>query len=263
MPSRARPENYNLESVARTVAVLTALEGGDTSSLDRVSQRSGLSESTALRYLSSLATHGLVERDPLSGAYRLGLSLFRLGGSAIRQRDITSVAGPVADELRDRFEETVNIGARDGDRVVVVHVVQSPRSLRKGATAGGVDSWHATSLGKAMLAELPDDERDRLIGDAPLIRFTPNTVADHEALHRDLRAVRTRGYAIDDEETDEGLRCVGAVIRDHAGRPGYAISVSGPKSRMPVPRLDEIGRTLVTAAARLSTQLGHTAGADA
>jgi DNA-binding IclR family transcriptional regulator len=254
---RARPENYNLESVARTVAVLRALEGSTGRSLDQVAQSAQLSESTTLRYLSSLANHDLVERDGVSGVYRLGLSLFRLGGSAISQRDLTTVAAPTVADLTQRFEETVNLAARRSSQVIVVQVAQSPRSFRKGVAAGGADSWHATSLGKALLAALDDEEAAKVLGSAPLPQYTPNTLADREALRRDLLATRGRGYAIDDEESEEGLRCVGVAIRDHTGSPTYAISISGPKSRMPFGRINQIGEHLVQVGADIAAQLGY------
>jgi IclR family acetate operon transcriptional repressor len=256
---RANPENYNLESVARMAAVLRSLEASEGSSLDQVARLSCLSESTALRYLSSLATHDLVERDPATGTYRLGLSLFRLGTAAIRQRDIVAQAGPVLIGLRDRFEETVNLAARQGNQVILIQTLESPRSLRKGVSPGGTDSWHATAVGKALLASIPTEECEAILDSIALPRYTPNTLADRDALTRDLAAIRNRGYAIDDEESIEGLRCVGVAIRDHSGETGHAMSVSGPKSRMAFARLHEIGEELTQATRQLSTTLGYVA----
>jgi DNA-binding IclR family transcriptional regulator len=253
---RARPENYNLESVARMAAVLTSLEASNGGFLDEVARRANLSESTALRYLLSLSCHNLVERDAVTGRFTLGLSLFRLGNAAMSQRDMSAIAKPILERLRDEFEETVNLAARQRDRVIVMQTAESPRSLRKGSSAGDADSWHATSLGKSLLAALPDAEREEILGAIDLPRFTPNTLADPDALRHDLSAVRSRGYAIDDEESVEGLRCVGVAIADHAGIMRYALSVSGPKSRMSYARLQEIGERLVEASAHLSRELG-------
>jgi len=256
---RARPENYNLRSVARMAAVLKSLEDSGGCFLDEVARRANLNESTALRYLSSLSSHDLVERAAFTGRYTLGLSLFRLGAAAMSQRDINALSKPILERLRDEFEETVILGAQQRDQVIIMQTTESPRSLRKGASAGGTDTWHATSLGKSMLAALPDAEREEILGRIDLPRFTPNTLADPDALRDDLTAVRSRGYAIDDEESAEGLRCVGAAIPDHAGIMRYALSVSGPKSRMSYARLQEIGERLVEASAELSNELGFSA----
>lgn len=256
MVARAAPEKYNLESVTRTVAVLKAVQDSANSSLDHLARAAGLSESTALRYLSSLATHDLVERDPVTGLYRLGLSLFSLGASAIQQRDIVAISAQVIDELRDRFDETINLAARQHDQVMVLQVIQSRRPMRKGVSAGGIDSWHATALGKALLAALPDQEVDRILERYNPQRYTPNTLADPDALRHDLHAIRGRGYAIDDEESEEGLRCAAVAIMGQFGRPEYALSISGPKSRMAYGRLQEIGTALMDAGRLVSVGLG-------
>ncbi|WP_163541966.1 IclR family transcriptional regulator [Occultella kanbiaonis] len=260
MARRADPERYNLESVARTASVLYALETESGRALDQVAADTGLSDSTALRYLSSLITQGLVERDPATGTYALGLTLFRLGASAVQQRNVGRIAAPYFQRLLEDLQESVNLAARRADQVLVLEVHQSARSLRKGVTAGGIDSWHATSLGKAILAALPGAEVAHLVGEAPFPEFTPNTLTDLDALVRDLAGTRARGFAIDDEETEEGLRCVGVAIRDHTGAPVYAVSVSGPKSRMSFPRLSAIGDRLVDDVESISQGLGFRAG---
>ncbi|MCH6472548.1 IclR family transcriptional regulator [Sinomonas terrae] len=256
--TRALPENYNLESVARAVSVLKALESAEASSLERVARISGLSESTALRYLSSLANHDLVERDPESGHYRLGLTLFTFGTAAIRQRNIMSLAAPMLDLLHERFDETINLAARQNGQVMVLQVLESTRPMRKGVAAGGIDSWHATALGKAILACLPDTDVEAILSRYNAARFTPNTLVESHALLADLAAARSRGYAIDDEESEEGLRCVGVAIRVQSGAPDYALSISGPKSRMPYSRLQEIGTAILESGRELSVELGWT-----
>lgn len=263
MVTRALPENYNLESVSRTVSVLKALEVGDGMSLESIARASGLSESTALRYLSSLSTHDLVERDTESGLYRLGLTLFTLGAAAIRQRDVISLATPILDRLHEAYDETINLAGRQNDQVIVLQVLESRRPMRKGVAAGGVDSWHSTALGKALLAAMPDVDAERILNRHEANRYTPNTLVDRDELLSDIAAVRSRGYAIDDEESEEGLRCVGVAIRGQSGSPDYAMSISGPKSRMSYSRLQEIGTAIVEAGAHLSRELGYAAPAQA
>lgn len=256
---RANVENYRLNSVDRVAAVLTALQGSKLRSLEETARAAGLSESTTLRYLSSLSMHDLVEREESTGHYRLGLSLYRLGREAVSQRSIDSVARPFLARLREEHQETVNLGARQGDHVILLDVLQSQRSLRKGVTArGGTDAWHSTSLGKAMLAYCSEAEVRALVDPEDFVAYTPNTLITMQALLADLDAVRARGYAIDDEESDEGLRCVGVAVRDHDGRPVYAISISGPKSRMSFARLSELGESLHAIAGNISSALGVT-----
>jgi IclR family acetate operon transcriptional repressor len=248
--------NYSLESVDRMALILKALEKAPEQSLDEIARVSGLNESTALRYLLSLAKHELVERNEATGRFRLGLSLFRLGTRSVSYRDIVTVSVPVMERIFSRFGESVNLATRQQGQVVLLKVVESANPARKGAKAGETDPWHATALGKAMLAAMTGDELGEVLGALPLTAFTPNTLARREDLMRDLTSTRSRGYAIDDEESVEGLRCVGAAIHDHDGVPRYALSVSGPKSRMAYQRTEEIGVHLIDGAQEISKALG-------
>jgi len=253
---RAEQQNYSLESIDRMALVLNALERAPEQTLDQVARAAGLNESTALRYLLSLSKHELVERNETSGRFRLGLSLFRLGTRSIEYRDIVTLSLPVMERLLAQFGESVNLATRQQSQVVLLKVLESATPVRKGAKAGETDAWHATSLGKALLAAIPGEEVSDLVGTGPFAPFTPNTLLRHEDLRRDLVSTQARGYAIDDEESVEGLRCVGAAIRDHDGIPRYALSVSGPKSRMTYQRTEEIGVAVMKGAADVSKALG-------
>lgn len=257
MVRRAEQAKYSLESIDRMISVLDALEHADDQSLEQVARVARLSEATTLRYLLSLAKHDFVERNLRTGAFRLGLRLFRLGTLAIERRDIVGIVRPAMEELLGTFGESVNLATRQTGNIVLISVLESPNPLRKGSRVGETDVWHATSLGKALLGAMPESEATEILAGTPLNRFTPNTLTSLDALQRDLLAVRSRGYSIDDEEAVEGLRCVGAAIRDHDGLATYALSVSGPKSRMSYSRIQEIGHALAQHATLLSSQLDH------
>jgi len=253
---RAAQENYSLESIDRMAAILTALEEAPEQSLEQLARASGLNESTALRYLLSLGKHEIVERNETTGRFRLGLSLFRLGMRSVAYRDVVTLSLPAMERLLAQFGESVNLAARQQGQVVLLKVLDGAASGRKGARPGEADPWHATSLGKALLAEMPPEDVVALVGNEPLAGFTPTTLQQHEDLIKDLQRTAARGYSIDDEESVEGLRCVGAAIRDYDGVARYAISVSGPKSRMPYLRLEEIGQVITRAAADVAKALG-------
>lgn len=261
MARRAELSKYALESVDRMASVLHALETEPEQSLEQVSRATGLNESTALRYLLSLSKYGFVDRNDASGLFRLGVGLFRLGTLAMDSRDILSVADPVMAKLQARFGESINLAVYQQDRILLIRVLGRPDSMRKEAKAGETDPWHATALGKAVLASLPLDEAKQILSGITLQRYTPNTKTDLAEVEREVTSSRQLGYSVDDEEVVEGLRCVGVAVRGHEGRVEYGLSVSGPKSRMPYSRIQDIGAELIAAGAELSARLGVTGDA--
>lgn len=238
-----RPTEGGLQSVDRLVRLLDAVAAGPAT-LSELAGQAGLSEATALRYLTSLVGHGMLERDPRTRHYRVAMRMFVLGRAALGGRDFLSVAGDAMTRLVDLLGETANLGARAGNELVIVHAVESRQPIRKGAAIGERDFWHSSGLGKAILATLPPGEVRDLCERAPFTPFTRRTVTGVEDLLRELERVRERGHAVDDEESAEGLRCVAAPVRDRSGTARYALSVSGPSARVGSDRLVEIGHAI-------------------
>jgi DNA-binding IclR family transcriptional regulator len=246
----------SLEGVDRVVKVLRMLESDEPLTLADVARRSGLSEPTTLRYLSSLCVHGLVERTS-SGRYRLGWELFRLGNQALAGRVPRDVAVPVMEQLREQFNETVNLALREGDSLVVVEVLQSKRSLKPLNEVGQRDPWHASALGKAMLAFMSQADRDALLDRSSLDRYTPRTIVDRGRLARELEVTRERGYAIDHQEIEDDLTCVAAPVLGPTGTPSFGISVSFPTHRVEEHLIELCGTAAQAAAAALRSRLGY------
>jgi IclR family acetate operon transcriptional repressor len=248
---------YRIVAVERAISVLEAFDSRSALSQAEVARAAGLSEATALRYLQTLASHGMIERESGSGRYRLGLRLFEFGERALVGRDARKVALPVMEDLLARFGETVNLAIRNGDALVLIEALESTRSIRKGAVVGGQDVWHASALGKSLLAALPGDEARELLGRRGLPRYTPHTITDAGTLLRGLARIRARGYAVDDQEAEPDLRCVGAAVFDRRGQARYAISVSGPAYRLTKRAIPEIGKEVERAAAEIAFRLGY------
>jgi DNA-binding IclR family transcriptional regulator len=246
----------SLESVDRVVRVLRVLESEDPITLADVARRSDLSEPTALRYLSSLCGHGLAERTA-SGRYRLGWELFRLGREALALRVPRDVALPVMETLRKQFNETVNLGLRERDDLVIVEVLHSRRSLKQVNEVGQRDPWHASALGKAMLAFMTESDRGALLDRVGLARLTPQTIVDRAVLEHQLAETRERGYAIDRHEVEDDITCVAAAVLGPNGAPSYAISVSFPSHRVEEDVLQRAGVSTLAATDDLRRLLGH------
>jgi IclR family acetate operon transcriptional repressor len=247
-----------LDSVDRTVRILRAFGAEEELMLADVARRAHLSEATALRYLSSLGHFGLVQRTPAS-RYRLGWEVFRLGQLAVANRFPREIALPVMERLLDEFNETVNIALREGDELVIVEVLQSTRGLKKVNEVGQLDPWHASALGKAMLARMPVAERHALVERHGLPRLTEHTITDLASLDEDLERSVERGYAIDDEEAEDELTCVGATVLGTSGEPLFALSVSFLKHRLQNRGLEYAGQAIAAAAQDLQNRLGYVA----
>ena len=232
-----------LQSVDRAVRIIEALADGPAT-LSAIATTTGLSDATAMRYLGGLASHGLVERDDGTRRYRIGMRMFILGRSALGGRDFMTMATSVMTRLVEEYDETINLGARAGDDLVIVHAFESSQQIRKGASVGEKDNWHSSGLGKAILSTLEDGEVERLMDQQQMVQLTARTLTTMDDLRRDLERIRERGFGIDDEESAEGLRCVAVPIRDASGRARYAISVSGPSYRLSHSRLQHIGNSI-------------------
>jgi IclR family acetate operon transcriptional repressor len=248
----------SLTAVDRAVRVLEALERQPRARLAQVARDAGLSDATALRYLSSLVAHDFVERDSDAGTYRLGMRLFRLGQRSLSERDPRAVALPYMERLHERFEETVNLAVRNGDDLVLIEVLQGSRSIRRGAALGDRDVWHASALGKAVLAQLPTPEAKDLLERHGYERMTVRTRGSWQEMSRDLTKIGQCGYAFEDREFDDESSCVGAAIFAGDGRAVYALSVSGPAGRFGRGRRVEIGEAVRDAAGEISELLGYT-----
>jgi DNA-binding IclR family transcriptional regulator len=256
MQAESRPRK-TLEGVERTVRILQVLRQHPETTLAEIARDVDLSEATVLRYLSSLTTFGFVERTPAS-RYHLGWEIFRLGQNVLDAQVPRAEALPVMEELLGHFNETVNLAYRKGDSVVIVEVLHGNRAIKKLNKPGQVDPWHASALGKALLSTMSARERQSLLSRTGLKAFTPNTIVDIDLLEADLSTSLERGYAIDREEAEEDLTCVGAAVPTPSGPSELALSVSFLSHRIKAADISKAGRAITAAAQRLGERLQST-----
>jgi IclR family KDG regulon transcriptional repressor len=219
----------------------------------------GLHKSTASGLVYTLEMNGYIEQNPDNRKYRLGLKLLERASVLIRQLEVREVALPHLQRLRDQTNESVNLAIRDHHEVVYVERLLSERNFGYHNEVGKRGWVHSTALGKAMLSCLPEAEALAILRSYKLEHLTPNTLTDPEALLGDLHRIRSRGYAIDDEENELGGRCTAAPILNHAGNPVAAVSVSVPLPRIPREKIGWFGRQVKEAAEGISASLGYRA----
>lgn len=256
---------YRIQAIERAVAILNVFSM-DTPELGvtEIAERVGLHKSTVHRFMVNLEAAGFVERNARTGRYRLGLHIFELGGLVMQQMNLWDEALPFLESLVRDTGETGHLAVLDGGEAIYIERVEARRALRVPSAIGRGYPAHATNLGKVLLADLPPERVSEIIAERGLAAFTPNTITDPDELFAELERIRERGYAVDDEEYDEGLRCIGAGVRDHSGHVVSALGIGGPVTRVTPERVDELAELVMAAARGLSRRLGaHQSGAYA
>lgn len=247
-----------LSSVRNAARLLCAFSASETQfGVGELARRLGLGKSTVFRLLTTLAQEGLVEKDPRTGKYRLGLKVYELGAIVATHLDLHEAVATELDELRNRTGETVHVAILDGDEVVYVERRESPQTLRLWGRVGHRNRAHRTSTGKVLLAHLPPEELDRVLARRPLDAKTSHTITDPEVLKRELERVRRRGWAQNVNESEMGVASVAAPIRDARGEVVAAISVAGPTLRFTPATMRRIVRETTAAAEAISARLGY------
>lgn len=214
----------------------------------------GLVKSNVHRLLSSLVELGLVRQVAESEKkYTLTLKLWQIGSSVLEHLDVRRIARPYMHEVVSRFEEDAYLSDLAGKNVVYIEQMECRHAIR--ATVGSGHEAYCSSTGKAMLAWLPQEKLALIMADAQ--RFTATTITDLDNMCEELRKTRERGYAMNFGEWRGSVYGVAAPIFDHTGHPVAALGVSGPEDRLPVARMEEIGKTLAEVTRRMSADLGH------
>jgi DNA-binding IclR family transcriptional regulator len=257
LPTEPDTSKYRVQVLDRAIAILDALAGGrEELPLAEIARRVGVHKSTVHRILTSLEQHRLADQNERTGCYRLGSHLVSLANAALAQFDIRNRAKPYLEKVLYDTEETVHLCILDQGEVLYLDKVDSSRSIRMTSAIGRRNAAHCTAVGKAMMAWLPEEEIDAIIRQHGLVRFTSKTITTPMELKAELKRVREHGYGVDDEEHEEGVRCVGAAVLDHTERPVAAISASAPSFRLPLEKIPLIARSVCQAAEELSRELG-------
>jgi len=254
----AEPEkrSYNITALQRGLRLLQLFsESPRGLTAKQVASLSRLPVSTVHRFLVNLDRAGFLNCSG-DGVYRLGIACFAIGQTALGQLDIRRLSLPYLQELNHQTRETIHLTVRHGLSAVYVEKLDSPEPLRIYSRIGAGVPLYCTAVGKVMLAYLPKEEQDKIVGQLDLKRLTPNTVGSQQELQTELYRVRKNGYACDMEEHELHIRCIAAPIWDHTGGVHASLSLTAPTVRMPVSRLRQLAPLVQEAGARISQELG-------
>jgi DNA-binding IclR family transcriptional regulator len=234
-----------------------AAEGAPLSAVE-LSRKLGLSRSTAYRLLTTLRAGGYVTQDLASPEkYRLGYKILALAGTLLDNIELRQQALPLLEELRDFANETVHLVILERGQVVYIDKLECSQAVRMHSSIGRLGFMHSTAVGKAMAAFMPRETVTRILDQHGMPAPTSNTITDRAAFEQELDRVRAQGYALDNVENEEGIRCVAAPILSFGGKPVAAFSLSGPAFRMTLERAEALSEAVRLTAARISRQLGY------
>jgi DNA-binding IclR family transcriptional regulator len=248
---------YTVDAAAKALDLLTTFSFGEPRlSLADLATRTRIPRPTAFRLLTTLEQAGFVAK--INGEYQLGIKCFVLGNVVAASLDLREKAQAHLERLRDSAGETVHLAVLDEWQVLYLERLQSPHPIGfMRSRVGAIVPAYCTSLGKTLLAFMPEPEVEAWLRAAPLKAMTPQTITSVRRLLKELRGIRTRGYALDEQEHEIGVRCIAAPIYNHAGDVIAAISIAGPADRMPRPLAGSAMATaLVATAHAISTELG-------
>lgn len=252
--------DVQVRSVAKALRILNLLaENQREMSLGEIAMEMDLAKSTAFGLLATLKDFDYIEQSLLDGKYRLGIRLFEVGSIVANNWDIRHVAAPFIQSLVDDLGETVHLAVLDKGKVLYIDKRESTKSLRIVSQTGTRLPVHCTGVGKVLLAHLPMEEVKQISETRGLERYTKNTITEFSDLIEELKKVKQRGYAIDNEEIMESLRCVAVPLWDHTGKVCAAMSVSGPMSRFAGEEMEKIINLMVRIGREISTNLGYRA----
>ena len=250
-----KTEQNTIKSLDRAMEVFEFLSAQQGIALTTLAEQTGQSPSTAYRILVTLEGRGLVEFDAEEQLWHIGPRAFAIGSRFLRRTSLVERARPVLRALMEATGETANLGAEKQGAVLFLSQVETHANIRAFFPPGTLSAMHASGIGKALLAQM-DEARFARYLEAPREAFTARTITAEAALREDMAAIRSRGWALDDEERNEGMRCIAAPVFDVNGEAVAGISVSGPTSRVRPESIAALVGPVTEAAARLTAAIG-------
>jgi DNA-binding IclR family transcriptional regulator len=246
-----------LSSVRNAARVLKVFRSRERElGVSELARRLELGKSTVHRALGALAAEGLIEQNPETGNYRLGIIMFELGEAVRVHMDLHAAAGPVLASLREQTRESCHVGILDGCDVVYVDRLESPQTLRLFTETGRRVPAHCTSSGKVLLAHLDAAALEAVLDAMSLTALTPRTITDRDELVDELARVRRRGWSEAVEEREVGVASIAVPIRDVRGDVAAALSIGAPTARLAAQARKRLAGMLVEAGEAASRRLG-------
>jgi IclR family KDG regulon transcriptional repressor len=256
-PGEPRSRRGRLSSVATATRLLKAFSEHEVEiGISALARRLGIAKSTAHRLAVTLVAEGLLEQDRESGKYQLGIALFRLGALVRRRMNVSNEARPYLHDLRQKINETVHLAILDGTEIMYVYNLESTQAIRMRSDIGVRKPAYCTAEGQAILAFQSSEIVDRVVCEG-LVARTPKTLTSPEKFLKALGLVRQRGCAVEDEESELGMVCIAAPIRNDQGEVAAAVGIAGPVTRLSKKSVAAVIPHVIATADLISVRLGY------
>jgi IclR family transcriptional regulator, KDG regulon repressor len=256
----ARKSDYDVQSLSRGLEIMAMLaEAEHPLGATELAQTLGVDKSTAFRLLSTLANHGYAVQDDDTHRYRAGLRLVQLSRRILDRTELRKVAKPWVRRLQQLTGESVHLAVLAGGCAVYIDKEDTGAGLNVNTEIGRQAPLHCSAIGKALVAELPEEQLRLALPEEAMTRYTPRTITSMRELLLHLESTRDRGYALDDEEFEPGVRCIAACIKGYRGHIEAAVGISGPGVRVTLERVPTLAAIVTETAGEVSRLFGYSA----
>jgi len=246
-----------MKSLHKALDIIDTVSKLGSAGIREISQMAGFPPATTHRIASTLVLRRYFNQDPVTKNYSLALRFLELGTKVQQQFDLPAIARPHLQRLMLKTGESANLAVQDGDSVVYLDQVQSNKSMLKIFTQLGTRApLYSTGVGKMFLSQWNKSDLDEYLDRNSLIPYTSHTLVSRSEIFRELEEISARGYSVDNEETEEGVRCVASLAFNHRRQVAAAISISGAALRITPERIEEFGQNVKECALEISRDLG-------
>ncbi|WMJ80932.1 IclR family transcriptional regulator [Clostridium sp. MB40-C1] len=247
-----------VQSVDRSLSILEVLSDYENGlGITEISEKVNLHKSTVHRLLATLIYKGYVEQEDKANKYKLTLKLFELGNKKIQKMDLVTVARPYLKELVEKTNEVVHLVVREGTEIIYVGKEESQNTIRTHSRIGHRRPLYCTAVGKSILSYMEDDQIEEIWNKSNVEKLTEHTITDFNEFKKYLNEVRKNRYAVDEQENEIGVRCVGTSIFNYKGEVCGAISISGSIISFTKEKLEEFSKLVIEYAEKISRELGY------
>ena len=254
----SKKPNQLIKSLDRALDILELIVGKENGmGVTEISRELEIHKSTVYRLLDTLKFRGYLEKNEDNHKYIAGINLFELSSKVLNDIDSRIRVRPYLEELMQKTKETIHLGILDAGEVIYLDKVESTATIRMYSQVGKRVPAHSTSLGKAIMAHLSEERVKEILKEKGMEKNTENTITELDEFLEHLEKVRKQGFAVDDEEQEEDIRCIAGPIFNHRGDVVAAFSISAPITRMTEKRMKKLAELVVEYSQKMSRSLGY------